>query len=106
MLVGLAGTMTSDEIAAELGETIGRIRWVAQQFDISLRVETFTGPEKEVVRQLRSEGMPLEELADKFECSISAVRRACDGIAPDLNTRRQYREFRKAAAARQQGEVA
>ena len=39
-----------------------------------------TEHDKTLMRCLRAEGMTLAEIAEKFECGIKTVSRACEGI--------------------------
>jgi len=101
LLEQLAGTMPTNDIAAQLGKSIGYIKVLAQDLGVSLRVKKYpdlTADEQKIARSLRQDGMPLEELAEKFDTAIHIVRKACTDIQPTRAAKKAYRESRKVAA--------
>ena len=76
-----AGKKSVPELATELGMSIGYLRCTAQTYGISMAMPPrVTEHDKTLMRCLRAEGMTLAEIAEKFECGIKTVSRACEGI--------------------------
>ena len=76
-----AGKKSVPELATELGMSIGYLRCTAQTYGISMAMPPkVTEHDKTLMRCLRAGGMTLAEIAEKFECGIKTVSRACEGI--------------------------
>ena len=81
MLADNAGKKTIAEISAETGLSPGYLRCTAQHYEISMAMPpTFSDNDKHLMRCLRQEGLGLQEIADKFECSLKTVFRVCKGV--------------------------
>jgi len=76
-----AGKKSVPELAKELGLSIGYLRCTAQSYGISMAMPPkVTEHDKNLIRLLRTEGMTLAEIAEKFECGIKFVSTVCEGI--------------------------
>ena len=71
-----AGTLSSKEMAEELGVPAHTIRTLAANHAISLKLNPpILEEDCALIRQLQMDGMPDEEIAEKWECSVPTLHR-------------------------------
>lgn len=71
-----AGNLSSAEIAEQLGITPISVRNIAASHDISLKLRpAIEDTDYPLIVQLQSEGMPDDEIAEKWDCTITTLCR-------------------------------
>lgn len=75
-----AGKKSIAELAEELGMSPAYIRCTAQSYGISMRMTKLTADDHRLMRALRSEGLTLESIAEKFEVGLWKTSEVCKGI--------------------------
>lgn len=89
-LLRQAGKKSTNQIAKELGKDPLYVRCTASDYGVSMAMPPKVDEhDKTLIRQLRQEGLTLQQIADKFDVSVSKVATLCKDIDSPSDVKRK-----------------
>lgn len=82
---------SAKEIAKEMSCSVGTVRNVLNEFGIKPRTLKYTKSQLKDMCAYKEKGHTMDEVADRFGCSVAYAQKTCKGIAPQQSRPEVYR---------------